>query len=299
MDNALRVRIVHCPFSIVHSVKPSLSIIIPTHRRGPTLIRCLQHLEAQTIAKQIEVIVVSDGSDSETEALMKHASWNIPVTFFVIPKSQQGTARNRGVEKAKADRILFIGDDAFLAPDACAKYLESPAGVAMLGFTTWDPSVGVTSVMTWLEASGWQFGYSFLEPFRHRPIDPEIQHKFTYTIHLSLPTALAKQHPFREDVSLYGWEDIEWGWRLAQAGIPLFYEPDAKALHHHRIDLEQSLKRMKTLGESAIVMNRINPALDLVPRGLKLWKYRIAALLPTLRGRHAKAFLRGLQGLQR
>lgn len=270
---------------------PALSVVIPTHRRGPVLIRCLQHLAAQTNVRDIEVIVVSDGPDTETESLMKHATWPMPVTFFVIPKSQQGVARNRGVEKAKGSRILFIGDDIFLAPDACAMHVNEYA--AMLGFVTWDTSVGVTPVMTWLERSGWQFGYGFLKPFEHRAIDPAIQHRFTYTSHISLSATVAKAHPFREDVSLYGWEDIEWGRRLAKSGVSLIYEPDAKALHHHRITTEQSLARMRTLGESAVVMDRINPELHLVPSGIKRWKYRIAALLPTLRGKHAKAFLSG------
>jgi len=279
----------------------NLSVVIPTHRRGPILIRCLQHLERQTIADQIEVIVVSDGHDPETAKLMKHATWSFPLRFFEIEKSQQGVARNRGVEKAKGKRVLFIGDDIFLKPDACEKHLASnykpqTTNSAVLGHTTWDPAVGITPVMRWLERTGWQFGYSFLEPFRHRTIDPAIQHRFTYTSHVSLPTGIAKMHPFREDVKLYGWEDIEWGWRLARAGVPLFYEPDAKALHHHHIDFEESLRRMRTLGESACVIERINPDLRLVPRGLKLWKYRAASMLSTMRGRHARAFLRGLRG---
>src|SRR5205823_1924992 len=99
-------------------------------------------------------------------------------------------------------------------------------------------------VMRWLEKYGWQFGYPKSESYAHDFLPTDIQHRFTYTSHISLPTETAKRYPFLEDVSLYGWEDIEWGMRLRDAGIRLFYEPDARAFHHHPMTLEQSLKRM-------------------------------------------------------
>jgi hypothetical protein len=165
---------------------------------------------------------------------------------------------------------------------------------AVLGFTTWDPTVGITPVMQWLEKTGWQFGYRAIAPYEHDFIPKKLQHRFTYTSNISLPTKIAKKIPFREDVSLYGWEDIEWGMRLKHAGIRLYYEPDARALHHHTITLEDSLKRMETLGKSLVTITNINPDLDRMPRGWKLLAYHLMALLPTMRGRHAKALLQGL-----
>jgi glycosyltransferase involved in cell wall biosynthesis len=274
---------------------PRLSVIIPTYKRGPILRQCLDHLKAQTIAKDLEVIVVSDGHDAETAAVVKtHAH----VLFVQIPKTQQGVARNRGLEHATAPLTLFIGDDIFLAKDACAKHVAAHDAIgkdtAVLGFTTWDPALEITSAMRWLEATGWQFGYPFLEPYRGKAIPSEMQHRFTYTSHVSLPTVVAKRTPFREDVTLYGWEDIEWGLRLRDSGVALFYEPAAVAHHHHHLTLEQSLKRMEELGESAVFLTRIAPELDRLPRGWKRTAYHVLAWLPTLKGRHAEAFLKGI-----
>jgi glycosyltransferase involved in cell wall biosynthesis len=310
---------------------PSLSIVIPTHKRAEILKKCMEHLEKQTIAKQLEVIVVSDGHDEETSALMKHIAKSehsakpslAGFRFLELDKCQQGIARNRGVEHASAKYVLFIGDDIFLTPEACEKHVHAHVSyersalsseqkesvmknpiaqssklkaqdLAVLGFTTWDPALEITSVMRWLEATGWQFGYPFLEPYRSAIVPPEVQHRFTYTSHISLPTAVAKRTPFREDVTLYGWEDIEWGLRLRDSGVGLFYEPDAKAFHHHHLTLEQSLKRMQELGESAVFLTRIAPELDRLPKGWKRWAYKILALLPTMRGKHARAFLEGI-----
>ncbi len=166
--------------------------------------------------------------------------------------------------------------------------------MAVVGFTTWDPALPITPVMRWLEQSGWQFGYPMIEQYAHGFIPSDIQQRFTYTSHISLPTEIARQFPFREDVTLYGWEDVEWGLRLKKAGVRLFYEPDARALHHHPMTLEASLKRMRTLGISVVTIEKIEPELHVVPRGWKRWAYWAIALLPTMRGRHARAFLRGV-----
>lgn len=237
---------------------------------------------------------------------------NSSLRFLEIPPCHQGVARNRGVQAATADLCLFLGDDIFLEPDACEKHLEARASCegqvakglplairnsqfAILGFTTWDPTLEITEMMRWLETSGWQFGYPMIEKFSHQFLPSNIQHLFTYTSHISLPTAVAKQFPFREDVTLYGWEDIEWGLRLAKAGIRLFYEPDAKAFHHHPMTLEDSLKRMETLGRSAVEIEKIVPELNVVPKGWKKIAYALASKFPTMRGRHARAFLRGTE----
>ncbi len=283
---------------------PILSVIIPTHRRAEILALCLRHLESQTIADQIEVIVVSDGTDDKTAALFARSSWRIPVQFFEIEKSQQGSARNVGVQKAQGTYVLFIGDDIFLEPEACEKHVDSftlrlatlvqGESFATLGFTTWDPAVGITPVMRWLETSGWQFGYPKISRYAHNFLPKDIQHQYTYTSHVSLPLSIAKKHPFRTDVHLYGWEDIEWGMRLRSAGVRLCYEPDAKALHHHRIHFEESLLRMETLGRSAVEIAKKVPEFDRSPKGLKLFLYRFAAMLPTMAGRHRRAFLKGL-----
>lgn len=276
-----------------------LSVIIPTYRRAAILAECLKRLERQTVASELEVIIVSDGHDDKTAALFAKSTWPMTVKFFEIEKSQQGSARNEGLAHASAKTVLFIGDDIFLEPNACAIHLavhdSTPHSVAVLGHTTWDPSVGITPVMTWLETSGWQFGYPKISAFSHTLLPENIQHRFTYTSHISLPLSEAKKRLFRTDVHLYGWEDIEWGMRLQSSGVRLYYEPQAKALHHHRMTMEDSLKRMETLGRSAVEIQKKVPEFDRVPTGWKLFWYRVAALLPTMAGRHRKFFLRGLR----
>jgi len=291
---------------------PSLSVIIPTFRRPNILRLCLRCLEAQTVADELEVIVVSDGPDPETATLFRNST-NYQfqtVRYFEIPKSQQGVARNFGVKRAHAPYVLFIGDDILLERDVCAKHLaahrtsqslipnpQSP--IAVLGFVTWDPVVGINPVMRWLERSGWQFGYPKIAKYAHAFLPTKIQEHFTYTSHISVPTDVAHRFRFREDMTLYGWEDIEWGMRMKQAGIRLFYEPDAKALHHHHMTLEQSLARMETLGRSLVLLARQVPDFRKQISAIKQLALRARSLLPTMNGMHRRAFLRGIRKAMR
>jgi len=287
---------------------PLLSIIIPTHNRVQILRQCLDYIEKQTVRDHLEVIVVIDGEDQKIVEMFANLSWSFPLTCFAIPKSQQGIARNRGVEHAKGETVLFIGDDIWLAPQTCQMHLEAhqrlaghsskaphhDKAIAVLGFTKWDPGIEITPVMQWLDKTGWQFGYESIAQFAHAEIPCSIQHRFTYTSHISLPREIAWKIRFREDVDLYGWEDVEWGMRLRDAGVSLFYESDARAVHHHKLSLQDSLVRMEKIGRSAKHFEKFCPEFDRVPKGWKLRAYHILALLPTMRGKHARAFLRGI-----
>ncbi|MDO8468934.1 MAG: glycosyltransferase [Candidatus Peribacter sp.] len=286
---------------------PSLSVVIPTFRRPQILRLCLQCLEAQTIADELEVIVVSDGPDPETAKMFQNPdSYQLKaISYLEIPKSQQGVARNFGVKHVHAPFVLFIGDDILLNPDACERHLASHSAqianlqisqsqIAVLGFTTWDPVVDINPVMRWLEQSGWQFGYPKIAKYAHAFLPASIQEQFTYSSHISVPTEVARRFHYREDMTLYGWEDIEWGLRMKQAGIRLFYEPDAKALHHHHMTMEQSLARMETLGESLAILGNKVPYFKKNISVIKRLSMRARSLLPTMSGKHRMALLRGI-----
>ncbi len=280
----------------------ALSVIIPTHKRADILKKCLQHLENQTIADQIEAIVIHDGQDDKTDELFAKSTWQIPVYYESIPKSQQGVARNIGVQKAQSSTCLFIGDDIFLKPDACALHesihrnLRTPC--AVLGNTAWDPEIDITPVMIWLMESGWQFGYPKIHQYAGDFLPKEIQHLFAYTSHISVSKEAAERTPFLEEVSLYGWEDIEWGMRLRENGVRLYYEPEAVAYHHHVITMEDSLRRIETIGESAVHIKKIAPDFDRLPHGFKKLAYIVLSQMPTMSGKHRKAFLKGIAKAQ-
>lgn len=96
---------------------PVVSVVIPTYRRPPLLVRCLRAVLVQMFdAGPFEVLVVDDGHDEATrqavEALQPEApSW---VTLrYLRPASGRGpaVARNAGWRAARAELIAFTDDD--------------------------------------------------------------------------------------------------------------------------------------------------------------------------------------------
>ncbi|MBU0705955.1 glycosyltransferase [Patescibacteria group bacterium] len=245
-----------------------LSVIIPTHNRADILELCLNKITQQQ-GVDFEVIVVDDGSEDHTAKVVAGFK---EVIYIKQKASHQGTARNKGAKKATGDILVFIGDDilaepGFLMQHANIHTLNPGEEVVVLGYTAWDPFLEITPYMEFLESSGWQFAYFLLQPgFTDHP-EP---YKFFYTSNISLKKSLFDKEKFSTKFTEYGWEDIELGYRLwAKHGMRLYYEPDAVVLHHHTISESTLEKRMQTVGRSAVTFEKLQPDVQVIPRGAK------------------------------
>ena len=94
---------------------PLVSIIIPTHNDSEYLSTCLNSILNQTY-KNLEIIVVDDGSDKEPE--ISH-----PVSTFLSlsPQSGASTARNIGAEQSNGEYLFFCDVDVVLHPEIIEK----------------------------------------------------------------------------------------------------------------------------------------------------------------------------------
>lgn len=253
----------------MYNFRMKLSVIIPTHNRADVLEICLERITRQE-GVDFEVIVVDDGSEDHTAKVV--ATFK-DVIYIKQKASQQGVARNKGAKKTTGDILLFIGDDIFVEPGFLMQHMnihiKNPdEEVVVLGYTTWDPLLEITPYMEFLESSGWQFAYHLLQPgFTDHP-EP---YKFFYTSNISLKKSLFDKEKFSTKFTEYGWEDIELGYRLwDKHGMRLYYEPDAIALHHHLIPESTLGKRMRTVGRSAVKFEKLQPKVQVIPKGLKV-----------------------------
>src|SRR4051794_4754179 len=111
------------------SLVPNISVIIPTRERWAALERTLHALAAQEFDGSFEVVVVDNGSaDGSLEKLTELATGGqLPFPLTPVPEPVPGAAaaRNRGLEQAKGDLVVFIGDDTRPArPDFLAGHLR-------------------------------------------------------------------------------------------------------------------------------------------------------------------------------
>ena len=95
-----------------------LSVIIPAYQSEQSILSCLEVIDVQN-SKQLEIIVVNDGSTDNTENILKQCSTRID-NLIVLSESNSGasSARNKGLEVATGKYIWFVDADDQIAEGA-------------------------------------------------------------------------------------------------------------------------------------------------------------------------------------
>jgi len=240
------------------------SVVIPTFNRLRDLRTVIAAVVRQIaeLPHRCQVVVVDDGSQDGTGPWLDVHGADLGLT--VVHQSNRGPARarNRGVDAAHGEIVLFLGDDTEPQPGWLLEHLEAhrlhgtAGGIAVLGYTGF-PADGVSPFLRWINEYGAQFGYSLIE----RPTD--VPFNFFYTSNVSLPRPLFRQlGGFREDFPAAAWEDIEFAFRATRSGLTLRYLPRARCVHHHRIRVGSFCARQRTSGRSAAIFAGLHPELE-------------------------------------
>jgi glycosyltransferase involved in cell wall biosynthesis len=107
------------------AVNPRVSIIIPCYRQAQFLDEAVCSALGQSY-QPVEVLVVNDGSDDDTEAVAARFGDRIHYLY----QSNRGlpAARNTGIAQATGTWLKFLDADDRLHPDQVAWHMESLAG---------------------------------------------------------------------------------------------------------------------------------------------------------------------------
>lgn len=91
------------------------SIIIPVYNRPEEINELLESLTQQT-EKGFEVIVVEDGSTVDSQAIVNSYTDRLNISYYKIPNSGPGQARNYGAKQAFGEYLLILDSDCILPP---------------------------------------------------------------------------------------------------------------------------------------------------------------------------------------
>lgn len=211
-----------------------LSVIIPTYNRLPILRKCLAALENQHLASPLqryEVVVVDDGSTDDTVRWLDGHATKLPhVRLLRQEHGGPAEGRNRGVEAAYGDVIVFIDSDLVVTPDflLChARALEEQ----------WQRRGDRLCFTYGAVINTANFDDPTSEP--HKPTDLSWAYFATGNVAIDRQLLL-RSGLFDTSFRLYGWEDLELGERLRRQGVRLIRCPQAVGYHWHpALSLEQ------------------------------------------------------------
>jgi glycosyltransferase involved in cell wall biosynthesis len=95
------------------SAEPLVSVIIPTYNRAGVICKSIDDVFRQTY-KNIELIVIDDGSTDDTQATLRR--YGSRIRWFTQANSGPSAARNRGLEVSRGDIIAFQDSDDLWEP---------------------------------------------------------------------------------------------------------------------------------------------------------------------------------------
>lgn len=98
---------------------PLISVIIPCYNDVQYIEQAVNSVLNQTYPKK-EIIVVDDGSNAETKAILKRLEPQITKLITQVNKGQSN-ARNVGIKEAKGNYILVLDSDDYFDPTFCEK----------------------------------------------------------------------------------------------------------------------------------------------------------------------------------
>ena len=240
-----------------------ISVIIPSYNSENTIERCLYSLTTQSYRGEYEIIL-ADSSEDNTSYIVKTNYPQIQLIHF-DQKTDPGTARNAGIDRAKGELIAFIDSDCIATSNWLERIAEAHAskyrvvgGVVSNGNPEHD-------LVAWA-------GY-FAEFREFLPEKPrqEVMH---------IPTCNIS---YKKDVFLefglfqgkyYPQEDLVYNHNLRENGEKILLDPRIQVYHMHRSRLKDFLNHQNKIG---IVTARVLTILQL--EGSFLARHPFAATL--------------------
>ncbi len=228
------------------------SIIIPTYNRKSILEKCLEALFNQNYPKdKYEIILIDDGSTDDTRTMIESFSPSCKLKYLRNEKRMGiPRTRNRGIREAQGKYIIFTDSDVVATPNFIKQHMayhKKYQDVIVNGELIWVPS------------------FKQIGKKRKSIFDLSLSSFDTANVSVARKHLL-KVGGFDEDLSAYGWQDLELGYRLRKAGLKCKRNRHALAYHYFKkkslSDLPSLCEKEKMRGISGALYYRKHPYLS-------------------------------------
>lgn len=207
----------------------SASIVVPSRGGAQRLKVLLKALSVQS-QSNFEVLIVVDGDIDGTENMVKEASATVPYTLesIVFPENRgRAAALNAGFAEARGEVLIRCDDDLEPGPDFVSGHIRRHQG-------TPNGIIGLTTNRFPNTVYARLYGNKVdLQHRRDAVNSPLASHWRHWAANVSVTRDLHKLvGGYDERYRAYGWEDVDYGYRLKKTGVPVLIAPELTAVHH-------------------------------------------------------------------
>ena len=229
------------------------SIIVPVYNRPDEVDELLESLSNQTL-KDFEVIIVEDGSTRNCKDVCDKYADILALHYYAKENSGPGQSRNYGAERASGDYLLILDSDVvlhegyILAVENSLK--ETPAeafggpDAAHPSFTPVQKAISY-SMTSFFTTGGIRGGKTKLDKFYPRSFNMGIRRD----VYLQLG-GFSKMR--------FG-EDIDFSYRIVEAGYKPRLFPEAWVWHKRRTDFRKFFRQVYNSGIARINLEKRHP----------------------------------------
>jgi glycosyltransferase involved in cell wall biosynthesis len=241
------------------------SIIVPVFNRPDEVDELLESLCQQTV-KDFEVLIVEDGSQRDCKAVVDKYTNKLDVKYFMKPNSGPGQSRNYGAERAKGEWLIILDSDVVLPKGSLAaiensgqwtvdRYDYQKNGKTTLAcfggpdaahdsFTPVQKAISY-SMTSFFTTGGIRGGKAKLDKFYPRSFNMGIRRD----VYLKLG-GFSKMR--------FG-EDIDFSYRIVEAGYKPQLFPEAWVWHKRRTDFRKFFRQVYNSGIARINLEKRHP----------------------------------------
>jgi glycosyltransferase involved in cell wall biosynthesis len=235
------------------------SIIITTFRRPEKLAALVRSLAAQDV-DGFEVIVTVDGVEPDAAAVAREAWAPMdPSRLIHVEGERLGpcAARNRAIDQARGELLIFFNDDVVAEPGCVRAHLEAHRERAgrpaiVVGDAPWKQRHPDSLFARMLRETSMVFFHHHMRGDGDREKDWGFRH--AWLLNLSAPAASVRAvGGLRVIQKTYGRDDDELAFRMTRdLGMPVLWRPEAAVTHDHAMTPVEYLSREHELGLGAV-----------------------------------------------
>lgn len=226
------------------------SFVIPTYNNAKLLLNNLEALNHLVLPEdcEFETIVVDDGSDTDTYSVISQLPVSYRLDYIYLERCEESSrarARNRGIDKATGDIVVFIDSDIIVNPDyiteleRCFRYNKDciVVGTRILlekdvSFEeVKDGSIFKESVRK-KKGARKEFRKEIFEDLSYNASSIRYPCLYCYSCNLAIPREkIVKCNGFDEELKKWGVEDVELVYRIIQDNTKIIFNSRNQVMH--------------------------------------------------------------------